>query len=646
MIRRILTSSALLAGLVFSGPATAANMTVADVQSVIAQAVNEARARGVAAAIAVTDRVGNVLAAYNMIGANRSFNSAGTPCTVLLGGIPVGCIVITSDPAQVNGAAGKPNINTPSNLGLDGLSIPGPVAAIAKAITGAYLSSGGNAFTTRTANQIVQEHFNPQERFAPSGPLFGVQFSQLPCSDLNINTNTVTIGPKRSPLGLAADPGGLPLYKNGEMVGGVGVIADGLYSVDLRITDFDSDTDELIALAATRGFEPPADIKGNRITVEGKTFRFTDRDSRSLLSNAAAPPAFSTLINPAVGALTPILTYFDGTVLAGQTFGEGPSGFRRDVSGAFAPLAAFVLVDQNDQARFPPQAGSEGTASALTAAEVTTILRNALTVAFRARGQIRRPLGSHAQVTASVVDTNGKILGIVRTPDGPIFGTDVSLQKARTAAFFSNTAAGDELIAGGQSKFVTAVRAFVGPTALADGTAFADRSGGNLSRPYYPDGIDGSANGPFSEPIAAWSPFNTGLQLQLVLGNLATHVGFLLGTSATDTAQGCTALSARPQTGVSRLPNGIQIFPGSVPIYRGSTLIGGIGVSGDGIDQDDMISFLGLHNAGVELGTGVGHAPKSIRADNLVVRGARLRYVNCPFLPFLDTNEQNVCAGK
>ena len=252
MIRRILTSSALLAGLVFSGPATAANMTVADVQSVIAQAVNEARARGVAAAIAVTDRVGNVLAAYNMIGANRSFNSAGTPCTVLLGGIPVGCIVITSDPAQVNGAAGKPNINTPSNLGLDGLSIPGPVAAIAKAITGAYLSSGGNAFTTRTANQIVQEHFNPQERFAPSGPLFGVQFSQLPCSDLNINTNTVTIGPKRSPLGLAADPGGLPLYKNGEMVGGVGVIADGLYSVDLRITDFDSDTDELIALAATR----------------------------------------------------------------------------------------------------------------------------------------------------------------------------------------------------------------------------------------------------------------------------------------------------------------------------------------------------------------------------------------------------------
>jgi uncharacterized protein GlcG (DUF336 family) len=645
MIRRGMLLASLLGGLFLPGPATAENLTVSDVQSVVAQAVNESRARGVASAIAVSDRVGNILAVYNMIGANRSTGSDGTACAVALGGIPVGCIVVTSDPAQINGAAGKPNINTPTNLGLDGLSIPGPVAAIAKALTGAYLSSGGNAFTTRTANQIVQEHFNPQERFSPSGPLFGVQFSQLPCSDLNINTNTVTNGPKRSPLGLSADPGGLPLYKNGEMVGGVGVISDGIYSVDLRITDFDTDNDELIALAATRGFEPPADIKGNRITVEGKTFRFTDRDARSLRSSAAAAPSFASLLDLSVGALTPIRSYFDGAVLAGQTFGEGSSGFRQDVSGVFAPLTAFVLVNENDQARFPPRAGTEGTTTALTASEVTTILRNALSVATRARAQIRRPLGSHAQVTMSVVDTNGKILGIVRTPDGPIFGTDVSLQKARTAAFFSNPVAGQELIDAGQSTFVDAVRAFVGPTALADGIAFADRSGGNLSRPYYPDGIDGSAHGPLSEPIAAWSPFNTGLQLQLVLTNLDAHVKFLLGAVA-DTDQGCTSLPIRPQTSDNRLPNGIQIFPGSVPIYRGSTLIGGLGVSGDGIDQDDMISFLGLYNAGVELGTGVGHAPKSIRADNLVVRGARLRYVNCPFSPFLDSNEQNVCAGK
>jgi hypothetical protein len=96
------------------------------------------------------------------------------------------------------------------------------------------------------------------------------------------------------------------------------------------------------------------------------------------------------------------------------------------------------------------------------------------------------------------------------------------------------------------------------------------------------------------------------------------------------------------------LENGIQIFPGSVPIYRGNRLIGGIGVSGDGIDQDDMISFLGLHNAGVRIG-GIGNAPKDIRADTIVVdlgnANVRLRYVSCPFAPFLDTDQQNVCEG-
>jgi hypothetical protein len=72
-------------------------------------------------------------------------------------------------------------------------------------------------------------------------------------------------------------------------------------------------------------------------------------------------------------------------------------------------------------------------------------------------------------------------------------------------------------------------------------------------------------------------------------------------------------------------------------------------VSGDGIDQDDMISFLGLHNGGVRAG-GVGNAPAAIRADNILVplpggSPVRLRYVNCPFAPYLDTNAQNVCQG-
>ena len=618
---------------------TQESLSINDVKRVLAQAIHEARSRNVGAAIAVSDRTGNILAVYNMIGANRQFNAAGVDCTVGLSNIPVGCVVVTSDPKQPNGVPGKG--------GLERIDVPGPVAAIAKAITGAYLSSSGNAFTTRTASQIVQEHFNPKERFSPSGPLFGVQFSQLPCSDLVIaeNSAAVTIGPKRSPLGLSADPGGIPLYKNNQAVGAIGVISDGLYSFDPNIGDFDTDLDELIALAGTVGFEAPIDIRGNRITVEGKTFRFTDRGYRALRSKASGAIPFDQL-DRSVGGLTAIGTYFAGTIRQGTVFGTPASGYRANTTGEYGPLNAFILVDSNNQPRFPPRDGTEGTPEAMTANEVRTIIRNALTIAFRARAQIRRPLGDHAHVTISVVDTNGAIVGLARTPDGPVFGTDVSLQKARTAAFFSNRNAANELIAGNLGNYVLQARSALGPTALSDGVAFADRSGGNLSRPYMPDGVTNAPPGPFSKPISEWSIFNTGLQLDLVAGNLVAHRSFLLGLSSEDTALGCTPLPLRPETAKSRIPNGIQIFPGSVPIYRGHVLVGGLGVSGDGIDQDDMISFVGLHNAGLELGTGIGNAPREIRADLLFANGTRLRYVSCPFAPFLDSADQTPCSGK
>jgi hypothetical protein len=98
-------------------------------------------------------------------------------------------------------------------------------------------------------------------------------------------------------------------------------------------------------------------------------------------------------------------------------------------------------------------------------------------------------------------------------------------------------------------------------------------------------------------------------------------------------------------TGLARLRNGVQIFPGGVPIYRGTRLVGAIGVSGDGVDQDDMIASLGLANAATEMATGFGHAPAAMRADMLTPQGVRLRYIQCPQAPFNGSSEENVCAG-
>lgn len=614
---------------------TATSLSTADVELVIAQAVAEAQARNTNATIAVVDRVGNVLAVFRMSGASTS-------------------VTVASPGSAIDG-------------GLEGVNIvPDSLAAIAKALTGAYLSTEGNAFSTRTASQIVQDHFNPHDNQQPAGPLFGVQFSQLPCSDLmqRFAGGASVNGPFRSPLGLSADPGGLPLYKAGTPVGGVGVISDASYSLDANISDRDIDDDELIAMAGTFGFAAPAERRADRIAVDGRLLRFSDGGDNDLQSNPQNAPPFASIDNIA-GALAAVPGYTTAAVRSGTAFGHPASGIRPDTLD-YPGLDAWVLVDAADSERYRPMAGTDG-AGALMALEVQTILRESLDLANKSRAQIRRPAGTPARVTISVVDTNGAILGIVRSRDAPVFGIDVSLQKARTAAFFSSAAAAASLngvppatyLDGGLvvlrkealSQYVGAAQTFLGvPTALTDGAvAFSDRAGGNLSRPYFPDGVTGNPPGPFSKPAGEWSPFSTGLQLDLVYNAIIQHVGFVL-TVAPDVPMNCTGIDGFDNgfatAGViPQLANGTQIFPGSVPIYRGAQLVGAIGVSGDGVDQDDMIGFLGVHRAANTLG-GFGNADPQMRADTLTPQGVRLRYINCPISPFIDSDEQNVCEGK
>jgi len=104
-------------------------------------------------------------------------------------------------------------------------------------------------------------------------------------------------------------------------------------------------------------------------------------------------------------------------------------------------------------------------------------------------------------------------------------------------------------------------------------------------------------------------------------------------------------LSGAPTTNPT-LANGLQVFPGGFPIYRGNTLVGAIGVSGDGVSQDDMVSFLGLYNAGLSLNTGIAHAPTGIRANLLKADGVQPVYVSCPTNPFLNSPAENVCNNK
>src|SRR3954452_19512421 len=189
--RRVLGTVGSLAFLfALSAPVLSQSLTLADVQTIIAQAVSKAVAMNQKVTISVADKEGNLLGTFQMTGAST---------TTLIRSV---------------GHAGQ---------GLENLSVPSTAAAYSKAGTAALLSSGGNAFSTRTASFIIQEHFPAGIDNTAGGPLYGVQFSQLPCSDIAV---------AGLPLGLAGDPGGLPLYKNGVAVGGIGVEGDGLYTVD------------------------------------------------------------------------------------------------------------------------------------------------------------------------------------------------------------------------------------------------------------------------------------------------------------------------------------------------------------------------------------------------------------------------------
>ena len=663
------------------------HLTEADVAQIIGQVIAEAEVRGLPGTAAVVDRVGNVLAVFEM-----------------------------NDSAKVVTITSSHDGAPPVLGGLEGVNvIPARLAAIAKAITGAYLSTEGNAFSTRTASQIVQENFNPGETNQPSGPLFGVQFSQLPCGDLVQRARgdgLTMVGPHRSPLGLSADPGGFPLYKQGTPVGGVGFIGDGTYGLDRDISEFDDDLDEIIALAGTVGFDAPSARRADVITAVGKTFRYADWDTSFLLSDTGSAAPISASDDPR-GRLVPVFGYYEGeTIGTGTVFGTPESGIAPAPSSLFASSAgesldAFILVDDAGINRYPPMTGTDqpgdGAIAPLNTEEVEVILEEALGLANSMRAQIRRPLGSQARVSISVVDTNGSILGFARTRDGPVFGADVSLQKARTAVFFSGTGQGirqspadtlrglpepkylapvfepekvaidarQRLVPALQensplsapaprfSNYVTDIQRFLGVPDALERTglpaAFADRSGGNLSRPHYPDGVASNPHGPLSKPSGEWSVFSVGLQLDLVYNSLIQHVAHVtLDGAVPDVSETCPGNTGfdpdnlfQMQGGATQLANGIQIFPGSVPIFRGETLVGGIGVSGDGVDQDDMISFLGVHRAGLRLDQALNNAPPAIRADQIALPDnlPRLRYVSCPQTPYLDSDEDNVCTG-
>jgi uncharacterized protein GlcG (DUF336 family) len=216
-------------------------------------------------------------------------------------------------------------------------------------------------------------------------------------------------------------------------------------------------------------------------------------------------------------------------------------------------------------------AGSGG----LSAADVTAILNNAEAEANLTRAAIRLPEGSRARMVIAVADMDGTIIGLRRMPDATVFSIDVAATKARNMVYFN-----------GSSRLASDLNQ------VPMGTAVTNRTISFGAMPLFPPGIDGSGDGPFF--------------------NLYTM----------DTANPCT------QGFQSGAPNdkksGIVFFPGSAGLYKNGVLVAGLGVSGDGVDQDDFVTSAGT--TGFE-------APAAIRADQISINGIRLPYFKFPRNP-------------
>ena len=522
VIRRLLQ---LLGALATLGAASAhAQMTSAEVARVITQAVSRAQQIAPTSVIAVVDREGFILGVWS-----------------------------------VNGAPDANDV-------LD---------AITKAGTAAFLSSDQHAFTSRTAGFIVQQHFPAGFRNRPNGPLVGVNFSNLSFTDVNRFKNphsgyvsnglsgingAAVAGP--APLtGLAGSPGGVPLFRHGTLIGGVG--AAGTTRAPARspfpaLADIQVqqryDADEDVALAGQLGFQPAQVYYGSHVLLDGIRVPYVKGDSHlgplQPLGAAGGPVAPYTITN------SPEVFYPTGT------FG-----------GQICEMRAPLIDD--------PAAGLIQGQARLSSNEVRQILSQASARAKITRAGIRLPRGQAAQTFITVVgnpnqtNTTPPILGTIRTPDATIFSWDVAIQKARTALFFSDNS-----------------------------RAFSTRAVGFLAQQFFPPGIAKTPPGPLYSLQERFSLLPVGVTNPLNRVSL---------TNALDT----------PNLNV---PNGITIFPGGFPLYRNGVLIGAIGVSGDGIEQDDLIAAAGT----------VGFLPPAqIRSDHLQYRGARLPYAKFPRNPDL-----------
>src|ERR1700722_5826548 len=429
----------------------------------------------------------------------------------------------------------KPSVPATSAANF-GNQAPTTEVAVALAPPTSFFSNDQAPLSSRTVRFISGIHFPPGIDFTSNAPLYGIENTNRGCPFNADYVQGQAFPPARSIDGLqpglgiltgkanlndsdpnAVNPGGVPLFKQGMLVGGVGVAG------------------------------VPADV--------AEFAAYTGSYGANLGAHPAAPGVVI------VGGIA--LPFVNQTTMpAGYAAGTADGAY------VFGPMGSPKPAPEGDLVA-PPS----GPIGGLTADEVQQIVDAVVTQANVTRAVIRLPIGSRAKFVIAVADLDGTLIALHRMTDATVFSIDVAVGKSRNVIFFSgpNRTASDL-------------------PGVPMGTAVTNRTIGFGGQPIYPPGIDGTAPGPFF-PLYLFDTLNACTQ----------------GSEASNANQ-----------------NGVVFFPGSLPLYKNGVLVGGLGVSGDGVDQDDFVT---------SAGAGWVDAPSNIQADQIIDQDVRLPYLKFPQNP-------------
>ena len=369
--------------------------------------------------------------------------------------------------------------------------------AVAEARTAALFSSGAQALTSRTVQEISQStitqrevqsnsdimdptstvagpglvapiglggHFPPGVPSTDSADLFQIELTNrdgttpagterfnIPLANVSTTMSTdgaanqlltapVSYGvqsgilPTAQVRGIGTLPGGIPLYKNGVLVGGIGVFFPGTKGY----ADFEQGFVAGIGQTESQRVNAPLEE-----LAEWMAFAASGQTNVGAVAapvpGYGIPAAANKPIN--LGGILLDSVGPNGPYVGAQTIANvgAHAGRTTVLTGVNQPIDPAMDLSQAgkpvpDGWLVTPHAGST-----LSAAQVSLMIYDGMQAAFNTRAQLR-PLGSSASMVFAVADKDGSILGLYRMQDATVFSIDVAVAKARNTAYYANPA--------------------------------------------------------------------------------------------------------------------------------------------------------------------------------------------------------------